>query len=252
VLLLSTVLLSASARAQQPGPDVEHREMSARQLFGVGKYSEALEIYARLYAETVHPTYLRNIGRCYQNLGEPDRALSSFREYLRQVRDLAPDQKKLVERYIAEMEGLKRKQESERKTAGVAPPASSVASAPAHARAGEGRSRTPAYLVGGASLAALGVGAVFGVLAISNARAADPDCPMDSCNTNGKPKNDAAVRDARIADVAFGAGLVGAGVAAYLYLTSRPASAPEERTAHLRLRPGIGIGLAGLGLEGRW
>jgi tetratricopeptide (TPR) repeat protein len=240
-LLLSMVLLSASARAQQ-GPDADQREMSARQLFGVGKYGEALELYARLYAETAHPTYLRNIGRCYQNLGQPDRAISSFREYLRQARGLAPDQKRVVEGYIAEMETLKRQQARE------TTPAPSVASPPAQAPAPEGRSRTPAYLVGGASLAALGVGAVFGVLAISNARAADPDCPMDRCNAIGKPKNDAAVRDARISDVAFGAGILGAGFAAYLYFRE-PASAPEPR-AQLRLRPTLGLG--SLGLEGRW
>jgi tetratricopeptide (TPR) repeat protein len=241
-LLLSTLLLSATARAQPPGPEVDQREVSARQLFGVGKYAEALELYGKLYAETAHPTYLRNIGRCYQNLGKPDRAISSFREYLRQARDLAPDQRQVVEGYIAEMESLERKQAAERARPGLAPPVSAPL-------APEGRSRTPAYVVGGASAAALGVGAVFGILAISNARAAEPDCP-DRCNATGKPKNDAAVRDARISDIAFGAGLVGAGFAAYLFLTSEPASAPEH--AALRLRPTLGAGLAGLGLEGRW
>ena len=38
----------------------------------------------------MHPTYLRNIARCHQNLGNPDKAISSFREYLRKARDLHP------------------------------------------------------------------------------------------------------------------------------------------------------------------
>jgi hypothetical protein len=55
----------------------------------------------------MHPTYLRNIARCHQNLGNADRAISSFREYLRKAHDLTPDQRKEIEGYIAEMEQLK-------------------------------------------------------------------------------------------------------------------------------------------------
>ena len=85
----------------------EGAELKARTHFAAGEYKEALEIYARLYAETMHPTYLRNIARCHQNLGNADKAISSFREYLRKAQDLTPDQRKEIEGYIAEMEQLK-------------------------------------------------------------------------------------------------------------------------------------------------
>src|SRR5262245_58372502 len=106
VLLLN--LVAMPAYGQQAARPIEQREMTARQLFAVGKYSEALDIYGGLYAETAHPTYLRNIGRCYQNMGEPDRAISSFNEYLRQARDLPADQRAIIDGYIREMEDLKR------------------------------------------------------------------------------------------------------------------------------------------------
>ena len=64
-------------------------ELKARTHFAAGEYKQALDIYARLYAETMHPTYLRNIARCHQNLGNADKAISSFREYLRKARDYA-------------------------------------------------------------------------------------------------------------------------------------------------------------------
>jgi hypothetical protein len=103
------------AYAQQPPvPQSDDREIEAREMFGVGRYAEALGIFGKLYAETMHPTYMRNIARCYQNLGEPEKAISSFREYLRQVKDLAPDQRAMVEGYIREMEELKRKRDAER------------------------------------------------------------------------------------------------------------------------------------------
>ena len=249
----------APVRAQPAQAD--QREENARQLFAVGKYAEALEIFSKLYAETTHPTYLRNIGRCYQNLGDADHAIASFREYLRQGRGLPDDQKKLIEGYIAEMEELKRKQAGEQpKTddalvplapAPTAPAAVAAVAPPPSAPTVERRTPTAAYVVVGASVVALAVGAVFGVLAISNDHAADPDCPMDVCNAKGHAANDAAVRDARISDVALGAGVIGAGIATYLYLTSGRAAAPDV-TAHRRLRPTLGAGVAGLGLEARW
>jgi tetratricopeptide (TPR) repeat protein len=85
------------------------REMQARESFAAGSYKEALEIYTKLYAEKLHPTYLRNIGRCYQNLNEPDRAISSFREYLRKAKDMPADERAEVEGYIKEMEDLQKK-----------------------------------------------------------------------------------------------------------------------------------------------
>ena len=101
------VLLVAFA-SPRPVAAEESPELKARTHFAAGEYKEALDIYARLYAETLHPTYLRNIARCHQNLGDPDKAISSFREYLRKAKDLPADQRAEIEGYIAEMEQLKR------------------------------------------------------------------------------------------------------------------------------------------------
>jgi tetratricopeptide (TPR) repeat protein len=102
VLLLA---LAGPAAAQ------DARELAAREAFAKGEYQQALDLYVKLYAETLHPTYLRNVGRCYQNLGEPDKAIASFRDYLRKVPELAPDKRAEIDRYIAEMEELKRQRE---------------------------------------------------------------------------------------------------------------------------------------------
>src|SRR5207248_1136716 len=85
-------------------------EMQAREAYAAGNYQEALNLYAKLYAETLHPTYLRNIGRCHQNLGEPEKAIASFREYLRKARELSTDERAEVEGFIHEMEDLQAKQ----------------------------------------------------------------------------------------------------------------------------------------------
>jgi tetratricopeptide (TPR) repeat protein len=88
------------------------RELKAREDFAAGRYQQALDLFAKLYAEKLHPNYLRNIGRCYQNLGDPEHAITSFRDYLRNAKATSPEERKEVEGYISEMEDLKRKQEA--------------------------------------------------------------------------------------------------------------------------------------------
>jgi tetratricopeptide (TPR) repeat protein len=87
-------------------PAKDRREMQAREAFAGGHYQDALDIYVKLYAEKLHPNYLRNIGRCYQNLGDPEKAISSFREYLRKARKLAAGERDEIEGYIREMQQL--------------------------------------------------------------------------------------------------------------------------------------------------
>jgi tetratricopeptide (TPR) repeat protein len=125
VLTALVLLLALAAPAAALAAGEEGAELKARTHFAAGEYKEALEIYARLYAETMHPTYLRNIARCHQNLGNPEKAISSFREYLRKARDLSPDQRAEIEGYIAEMEQLKQS-----KTKATAGPATAPPEAP--------------------------------------------------------------------------------------------------------------------------
>ena len=109
-IAVAILLLSLAVTAAAHAGTEKTEKLRARTHFAAGEYQQALEIYARLYAETMHPTYLRNIARCHQNLGNADKAISSFREYLRKAKDLSPDQRAEIEGYIAEMEQLKRSQ----------------------------------------------------------------------------------------------------------------------------------------------
>jgi tetratricopeptide (TPR) repeat protein len=111
----AAVIWLSSAAAAAPS----FAELQAREAFAAGRYGEALGMFAKLYAETLHPTYLRNIGRCYQNLAEPDKAIASFQDYLRKAQDLAPAEREEIQGYIREMKQLKQ----ERQPAGTARPA---------------------------------------------------------------------------------------------------------------------------------
>ena len=112
VALLAAVLLGLLAGPATAAPVKDPREVKARELFAAQRYQDALDLYVKLYAEKLHPNYLRNIGRCYQNLGDPDKAIGSFREYLRKARSLPAEERSEIEGYIKEMEDLKRQREA--------------------------------------------------------------------------------------------------------------------------------------------
>src|SRR5688572_8717171 len=84
----------------------DRREVEARKKFASGQYQEALSLFVELFGETTDAILLRNIGRCYQKLGQPDLAIDRFREYLRKARSLTAGEKEEIEGYIREMEAL--------------------------------------------------------------------------------------------------------------------------------------------------
>ncbi|HSO38350.1 MAG TPA: hypothetical protein VLT33_37735, partial [Labilithrix sp.] len=108
--------------------------------------------------------------------------------------------------------------------------------------------RTMAYVVGGAGIAGLAVGSVFGVLSMSKRSDAKAECQPPEyklCTAAGVAAGDAAVQRGNVSTVAFivGGALVAGGVA--LYFTAPKASA-------VALAPSVGPGEASLGLSGRF
>lgn len=109
--VLAMSLASVAARAE------DRREKQGRALFAKGEYEKALDVFATLFSETNDAIYLRNIGRCYQKLQQPEKAIDSFREYLRRGHVKAGERAE-VEGFIKEMEALQK----ERAATAPAPP----------------------------------------------------------------------------------------------------------------------------------
>jgi hypothetical protein len=118
VVALVFVLLGAGAVAQ--AAPVDKRELEARADYAAGRYGKAVDGFAALFADTADPVYLRNIGRCYQKMKQPQQAIDSFQEYLQKAKTLSRTERREIEGYMAEMEVLKRAQAAE---APAAPPA---------------------------------------------------------------------------------------------------------------------------------
>ncbi|HSY38297.1 MAG TPA: hypothetical protein VLA79_02180, partial [Polyangia bacterium] len=125
VVVLALTALSGVAHAVAPG------EMKARESFAAGRYDEALEAFAKLYAETLNPIYLRNIGRCHQKLREPQKAIDAFHDYLAKGgKKISSDEKAEINGYIKEMEALRDEQASKQQTPPPVAPVPPASGAP--------------------------------------------------------------------------------------------------------------------------
>jgi hypothetical protein len=133
--------------------------------------------------------------------------------------------------------------------------------APAPEPDGAGRTRrTAGFIAGGVGVAALGVGAVLGVIAADEAGSAEDDpalCPGKQCTPAGREEIDAASTKALIASIAFGVGVVAVGAGAVLILTAG-SSTPSSKEAARRgwatptawVVPALGPDGGGLGVAG--
>ena len=113
LLVLAAALSSAPAAAAD-----DRREAKGRALFVKGEYQSALEIYATLFSEKNDAIYLRNIGRCFQKLRQPVKAIESFRDYLRRSPKLKANERREIEGFIEEMKALKAEQDAAAASAG--------------------------------------------------------------------------------------------------------------------------------------
>ncbi len=125
LLVLGSLAAPLPIRAAAAAP-VRPKEMQARKAFAAGEWKEALQLFAELYAETLHPVYLRNIGRCHQKLRDPERAIDAFREYLAKSRQVGPQERAEIDGYIQEMQAL----QAERARAAAPAPVTEPAPAP--------------------------------------------------------------------------------------------------------------------------
>jgi hypothetical protein len=115
-----------------------------------------------------------------------------------------------------------------------------------------GGKRTAGYVAVGVGLVGLGVGAVFGLSAISKRHDAEDLCTQGYCSAKAVATNDEAKSAAWISDVGFGIGIAGVGVGAYLLLTAKVAkpSAAESTAKHLSIAPLLGNHTAGISAGG--
>lgn len=144
-------------------------------------------------------------------------------------------------------------------TAGPSPPVLPAAQAAAVAAPApevttgadtSGRLRTTSYVVAGAGVAALGVGAAFGLRAFSKWSDRNKNCPSSVCNDMAVSDASAAKTAALVSDITVGVGLAAVVTGAILWYRSRPTEG--SATASLSLSPSVSSHAGALVLDGHW
>jgi hypothetical protein len=96
--------------------------------------------------------------------------------------------------------------------------------------------RTAGFVVGGAGVVALGVGAFFGFRTLSQKEDSDQLCPTDTtCSGEGASLNSDAHTSAWLSNIGIGLGLVGIGVGTYLVVSGSKPDADRARSRRLQL-----------------
>jgi hypothetical protein len=138
-VLLASVTFTAATTAPRPAraatAEVDKLlEMKARADFAAGRYDEAIDTFAKLYAQTLNPVYLRNIGRAFQKKREPQKAIDAFQDYLVKTKSgkykIAADERAEIQGYIKDMEALRDEQARAATAAPPPPPVQPLQTAP--------------------------------------------------------------------------------------------------------------------------
>ena len=246
---------SKPGKATQDAPQQE--DARARELYkqgdrayAEGRYKEALEKFQAAHRLSGRPLLLFNIGNALERLGRFEKAADTLEKYTSYAEKSELD---VLEKRIA---NLRKRAEAERKRIEEAKArererederlekqldARESKQTPGHERPASmqpEKSSLPWILIG-AGGAAIGAGAVFGVMALGARSDQDAACKDVSgqrlCSGDAKDAIDRDKRYSLFADIGFGLGAVAAGAGAYLLFTApkgdeRPTTALGART----------------------
>jgi len=102
---IALILVTPAAIPASAAEDA--REAKARSLFAIGEYQSALEVFVTLFGERGDPLLLRSIGRCYQKMRQPAKAIDAYQEYLRRYPRMKPAERREIEGFVEEARKLK-------------------------------------------------------------------------------------------------------------------------------------------------
>lgn len=156
--LLLPLFIAWAGPAEAHPNNLGAREFEAKKACASGHAQIGIDLLAEYYAQTGDPIAIYNQGRCYEQNDMGAQALNRFREYLRIMTALPPDERREVERHIAAIESdvLRR---------GTAP-GQSLPSDEAPLRTERSHWRAAGIVLSVVALAAMG-GAVFSSVRVS-------------------------------------------------------------------------------------
>ena len=100
IAMMTLVVISLATKPASAADRLDAKERKARVECAAGNFTEGVRLLAELWVETEDATHLYNQGRCYEQSGQNDLAISRFREYLRKAKKLPAKDIEMVNRRI--------------------------------------------------------------------------------------------------------------------------------------------------------
>lgn len=243
-VLLATPPVLAQGGKKKPATEQSEGDAEARRqfkegdkLYAEGDYEGAVKAFERAYELSKQPALKYNLANAYERLARYEEALAALKEYEPHA---AADERDVVKRRIGKLQERADQQKAEKEKAAAtgAAPAESAPSEPAAPSSDASASDasvstakpTPVlgYVLLGVGAVGVGVGAVFGVMALGSKSDAEKACPEAGgarhCPSSAADTLDSNSRNALIADIGIGVGLVAAAVGTYFIIKSPSSS----------------------------
>jgi len=186
----------------------------AKDLYQTGAYREAIaELTQARSLDPKAKDLVFNLGIVHEKLGKFDEAIADFRQYMEMEGVTAAERAK-AENIIKRIEGAKREVAVAPTASGTAAPVEPTPPPPEETR--HGRIDAATITAGSVAIVGLGVGAAFGILAVTSKPSAFVT-GRDGTYADLQAKQSDAHTQAIVSDVGFGVGIVAAVVTAYLY-----------------------------------
>ncbi len=103
IVMIALVATSLAVEPALAADRFETKERKARVECAAGNFAEGVRLLAELWVATSDVNYLYNQGRCYEQSGQNDLAVSRFREYLRKAEKLPRKDVERVNQRIDEL-----------------------------------------------------------------------------------------------------------------------------------------------------
>lgn len=106
ILISSLMWVSTAVGQEQRDADKARSAEFFRKgekLFAGGEYVEAAFAFERAYQLFPHPSSLANMGFCYDEIGDYERAVTAFRKYMKQPNPQTPEDTVKISRYLERM-----------------------------------------------------------------------------------------------------------------------------------------------------
>jgi tetratricopeptide (TPR) repeat protein len=260
-LLLATGSALPAHAEDEPtpsGPAVERAEQRAAQAFQAYErkdYPAAVALYLEAYEASPSADMLYNIARIYDTkLGDRPLAMTFYRRYIADPGAIA-DRIKLANARLVELREAELAVDTVDASATSGQPRAygGASAAPAPREPGWSTLRWAGVGVGAAGVIGVGVGAVFGIKAMSSASTADDFCEGNACTSQrGVDAANQASSDASIANVGFIAGGLLLATGTVMFIFGGDEEPESKRLGSVNVLPTIDPSELGVAVSGRF